>query len=479
MKIGRNDPCPCGSGKKYKHCCLAAEANVTESPLDLRWRRMRQAIDGLPTRMLRFVGDEYGPTALSEAWDSFTLWEEEPFEPDSPHTQVFMPWFFHFWTPDPHDTEVRDEALHDLTPTEAYLLRKGRSLDPLLRAYLEACDAAAFSFHEILRCDPGRGMRLRDIMTGEEREVAEASGSSTLQRGDIVFGLVADTEALALLEGISAFAIPPACKASIVQLRARISAHRNPITADLLREFMSEILEVYHKLFDQAFNPKLPRLQNTDGDPLVLQKLVFDIDSPQQAFDALKHLALDASEESLLADATRDSKGTLVSVGFPWLKRGNQRHAEWDNTVLGTIEIKANRLTVEVNSERRAEALRSIVRESLGERARYRATRTQSLEKLLAKAPEAPEEPPDRALSQLPEVKAKLTEMLRLHYEHWVNEKLPVLGGRTPLEAVNDRDGREIVESLILQAERDAEKANSPVDESILRQLRERLGLAS
>ena len=21
MKIGRNDPCPCGSGKKYKKCC--------------------------------------------------------------------------------------------------------------------------------------------------------------------------------------------------------------------------------------------------------------------------------------------------------------------------------------------------------------------------------------------------------------------------------------------------------------------------
>ncbi|HNY18141.1 MAG TPA: SEC-C metal-binding domain-containing protein, partial [Treponemataceae bacterium] len=22
MKTGRNDPCPCGSGKKYKNCCL-------------------------------------------------------------------------------------------------------------------------------------------------------------------------------------------------------------------------------------------------------------------------------------------------------------------------------------------------------------------------------------------------------------------------------------------------------------------------
>ena len=24
-KIGRNDLCPCGSGKKYKHCCMNAE----------------------------------------------------------------------------------------------------------------------------------------------------------------------------------------------------------------------------------------------------------------------------------------------------------------------------------------------------------------------------------------------------------------------------------------------------------------------
>lgn len=22
MKIGRNDPCPCGSGKKFKKCCI-------------------------------------------------------------------------------------------------------------------------------------------------------------------------------------------------------------------------------------------------------------------------------------------------------------------------------------------------------------------------------------------------------------------------------------------------------------------------
>ena len=36
MRAGRNDPCPCGSGKKYKHCCLEAdlraEAEAVGSP---------------------------------------------------------------------------------------------------------------------------------------------------------------------------------------------------------------------------------------------------------------------------------------------------------------------------------------------------------------------------------------------------------------------------------------------------------------
>ncbi len=25
QRVGRNDPCPCGSGKKYKQCCLRKE----------------------------------------------------------------------------------------------------------------------------------------------------------------------------------------------------------------------------------------------------------------------------------------------------------------------------------------------------------------------------------------------------------------------------------------------------------------------
>ena len=31
QKVGRNEPCPCGSGKKYKNCHLKAENGTGES----------------------------------------------------------------------------------------------------------------------------------------------------------------------------------------------------------------------------------------------------------------------------------------------------------------------------------------------------------------------------------------------------------------------------------------------------------------
>jgi hypothetical protein len=41
--------------------------------------------------------------------------------------------------------------------------------------------------------------------------------------------------------------------------------------------------------------------------------------------------------------------------------------------------------------------------------------------------------------------------------ENWIFQKVPALGGRTPLEAVGDPDGKEIVESLLLDWERQTE----------------------
>ncbi len=41
-KIGRNDPCPCGSGKKYKNCCLAKDR--ARRLCDSAWRQDEQLV---------------------------------------------------------------------------------------------------------------------------------------------------------------------------------------------------------------------------------------------------------------------------------------------------------------------------------------------------------------------------------------------------------------------------------------------------
>jgi hypothetical protein len=67
--------------------------------------------------------------------------------------------------------------------------------------------------------------------------------------------------------------------------------------------------------------------------------------------------------------------------------------------------------------------------------------------------------------------------VMRNHYRAWVDAKLPVLGNRTPRQAVRDPDGREAVAALIDQIERDGPKLTPPVDPDIVRELRETLGL--
>jgi hypothetical protein len=99
---------------------------------------------------------------------------------------------------------------------------------------------------------------------------------------------------------------------------------------------------------------------------------------------------------------------------------------------------------------------------------------------LLERARQSPE-PAKRSeheeLMQLPEVREKLREMLLGHYTGWLDTELPILGNRTPRQAVLDADGREAVEALISQMERDAQKKTPPLDLEITQMLRRELDL--
>ncbi|MGH8115933.1 MAG: YecA family protein [Rhodanobacteraceae bacterium] len=480
MKPGRNDPCPCGSGKKYKRCCLAADEAQANSPQERIWRRLRRQFDDgtYAAMMLRFVESAYGVEAIDEAWDEFTLWDDEPFDPGSPHMPVFMPWLFSQWSPDPaEETSVTDVRLHGVPPARALLERKGYTIDPVLREYLASCLDAPFSFYEVLTVERGRGLELRNVFTAGEHRVREQSATHYLEPGDLLFGQVAGARGVELLEIAGPVVIPPVHKIELIELRQKIAEGSDATPQDRLREYAGELREMYFDLANRLLHPQMPELQNTDGDKLAPQTLVFDVGSVRAAFDALKSLDFQATDDAD-HELERAPDGSLVRAHVAWKKPGNNEHRDWDNTVLGHIRIDGTSMRAEVNSNERAEALRRIVEERLGDKARYRTSDVQPIDKLLEDAlgnHARRESEEDRALRESPEAKAAVAEQIASHYDHWIEDAIPVLDGRTPLETMRDPDGPEIVEALVRDAERHSTRMG--VDPGVFRRMRERLGL--
>jgi hypothetical protein len=250
-----------------------------------------------------------------------------------------------------------------------------------------------------------------------------------------------------------------------------------------LNEWDIELRDAYLDIVYGMENRGPPALQNTDGEDVAFHTLSFEVRSAQGAFDALKHVALDESEDDLLESAVYDEEGRLRSVSLTWKVAGNRVHAAWDNTVLGNLEIDGTRLVANVNSAERAARLLTIVEECLGEDARHEGTKVESVEEALeerasATSAPAPSERSDLSdLSEHPEVRQRIRELMSAHYESWLSEEIPALGGLSPLEAVQVPDGREKVAALVDQIERTGERMEPPLDGSIVVSLRERLGL--
>ena len=139
-------------------------------------------------------------------------------------------------------------------------------------------------------------------------------------------------------------------------------------------------------------------------------------------------------------------------------------------------------MNIEVNSENRAQKIRALVEKMLPG-ARYQTTVIESLQAMLARDEE--ETPAARRrreatdeLNSRPEVQALIAEHLRQHYRKWPEEKLSALGGKTPLQAVKTRDGREMVEALLLDFEQRGKHSVPPLPQGIIEELRKRLGLS-
>jgi hypothetical protein len=465
-KTGRNDPCPCGSGKKYKQCCLSNSISAlpgAEMP-DTPWSRQRGASDRLTADLLRLLKRDFGDSSF-DAWADFNQDEDPVSLSEMPHElAIFSPYVLFEWNPEKTLRRSKEKPQGGVV-VQAYLKKAAHRLSALEHLILEQAITRPVSFYEIVRVHPGRGAVLRDILIGEETEIEEHSGSEMMRPGDVLYAQLWILPDVATLGRSAPIRIPPDRKVEIIKLRAQLQRkikkqNRELSAADLTR-YADEVRAVYLDIRDALSKP--PKLQNTDGEPFLSHKIHFNTQSAQSTFDALASLAWGVTKEDLLEEAELSPDGSLRSIEFAWLKKGNKMHPSWESTVLGHLKIFGKTLLVEVNSANRAKRIREEIEQRLGSQAIHIGTETESPEQMLKQAKQrkalrgAEERIDEDDLMRDPEVRRQIEAEVQKQIEGWVRTKVPALGGRTPLQAVADPDGREMVEALLQGWERQNE----------------------
>lgn len=456
MMTGRNDLCPCGSGRKYKKCCLQTAPN----PLNYMKEKLSRFHDRVIEELFLHSTHLLGSEGLVKAREEFLGWPDEDDEPVEEewkgHELLFYPWFIFKWEIDLDGEGESNLELGERSVAESYLQAHGKGLDPREREYLEGLITAPFSFFQTTGVEVGVSVSARDLFLDREYLVLDKASSQVLKKGDIFFGSVVEVGGIALFGGLSMITFEPDAKVGILEMKQKLllAAGGGKISGELLDEYDMEIRDLYFLLYRQRMSR--PLLVNTEGNALSFQTLKYTISSPQTVFEALKGLTNGfVSEEELLAEAKFDENGELSKVEIPWIVlKDPAGDLEKGNVVYGDLLINGSKMSCKVNSAARAEQLRGLIKQRLpADQAVYKTKVVQSVEaKMKTAKNSAPVE--HEELMKHPEVRQKLEEILLGYWEQWPDMVLPALQGQTAREAVHDPLGREQVKALLEHAER-------------------------
>ncbi|MBS3810105.1 MAG: SEC-C domain-containing protein [Desulfobacterales bacterium] len=473
MKTGRNQKCPCGSGKKYKKCCLPKEeAGVSNGDNTGSGRqKLRNAENEVVSMLLDYAEERLGEQGLIEAVSEFFLWQEE--EPDEEYysamMEAFSQWFVFDWdaielVEDVDDTAEHEEEIgQELELPEKsiailFLEEHAQRLDDFQKKFiLEAC-GQPYSYFQVVDVEPGESLTLKDLILNRKIKVEEQQASGQDLKGAILYTKVITLEGTSIMLGPFPMVVPAEYQGNLIDFRQELIKETGEITPADIREFDYELRKVLVDIYFHVRRGPMPEMQNTDGEPMVPTKLVYELEcTPKEAFRALKTLAKGEKEADLLSDADYDKDGGLERVSFPWLKKGNKKHPGWDKTVMGDIEIDKDRMSVEVNSEKRARTIAGEIKKRLKNKAVYKYKEFTSMEEMSEymqgeQFGEVSGMSQDNFL-QMPEVMQKIEEMAKDHWESWLDTSLPALDGMTPRQAVKDPVGKEKLEGLLLDFE--------------------------
>ncbi|MDF1552916.1 MAG: SEC-C metal-binding domain-containing protein [Deferrisomatales bacterium] len=179
-QAGRNDPCPCGSGRKYKKCCLQKENEAAALQ-----REESNAVGAALTWL-----SEHHPEAVEEAvHDGYFSALDDP-EIDAlgtlhPGIQDMVNINVGEWLLTDAQFEVGEEILR---ARDLLFAPGGPVLTAHGRQWLEAINERRMGLYEVTEVDPGVGLQVQDILQDDPQRlwVTERSASEHLVPGDML-----------------------------------------------------------------------------------------------------------------------------------------------------------------------------------------------------------------------------------------------------------------------------------------------------
>lgn len=480
MPIGRNEPCPCGSGKKFKACCLPRGRNLSttesdpeavepsarfrdalaialSSGVDATTAEVRAAVALAASFVIECAPDDaaaIGPCLHAVVATRALLEENEGGEEE--FLETFLPRL-------PFDVVLDGEGR---TAGDVLLRRHGASLPQAacdaLRALVEADDALC----RITRT--GGRLFVEDVGTGTRLPAAD---SFRPEGPGMICRLVSHRGRHVPLDAAGVDDPDDPWYAEDFENAVKV-AREFCASLDLTLRSRAKGASIGFELLDLAESkraeggPGRPEVRNTEGHELVFTTLRWDVKQPEAAREALARL-----EGLELDDGPEGLTGTLVKV-----PSAKARKLPGESVTEGTLKLEAGTLTVETNSVERAERLRRKLVRALGKSATFRSVTSEPLDEAMKK-PVDPVEAARRAaeheeLMANPEVLEALAEMARDHSLAWCDMTVPVLGNRKPRTLVKTEKGRAKVEALLadFEAQEAAHPGNAlPMDFALVR----------
>ena len=427
--VGRNQPCPCGSGKKFKRCHLeAVETAPSPAPSSpramLHARDERLAADIIEHGKRRFGGEMLVRRLSETLGDRASL------------AQFVTPWLAYML---PFEGE----------PLAAHFLRsRGSSLPAEDRRWIERQLATPIGVWEVLRVDHGRGVDAVDLLTGTRYFVQEAMGSGMLAPRDAILARAVADDVVVFCGVHEAPLDPTNADAVVTQVGEIASKQGGERLIDL---WEGQVAEKRRK----AATPM--KITNTDGHEAVTTEERF----------ALRSGSFETVFARLAAlDGVNVDEHDRTGARFTFTRAGNAKHPHWANTIIGSARLTPTRLVVQTNSSERAEALTAQLREALGDLATWKTRTRETLPEMLGG---------ETVMIDGQLVTSPAETTLRDAYREWLDLPVPSLGGRTPREAARDPEGRRGVHLLLKQQEN--HHARKPVEGLDPAQLRREVGL--